>query len=76
MSAELLGEEAAEGLRLVGDADGVALRVVARPSGTEPKAKFYLEAVGEAADREQVEAALAALEVDIPRAVEAVAGVS
>ena len=76
MSAELLGEEAAEGLRLVGNADGVALRVVARPSGTEPKAKFYLEAVGEAAGREQVEAALAALEVDIPRAVEAVAGVS
>ena len=76
MSAELLGEEAAEGLRLVGNADGVALRVVARPSGTEPKAKFYLEAVGEAAGREQVEAALAALEVDIPRAVEAVAGVA
>lgn len=76
MTTDLLGDATAEGVRLVGDTDGVSLRVVARPSGTEPKAKFYLEAFGPAAARERVEEALAALEVDIPRAVEAIAGIA
>jgi phosphomannomutase len=36
-------------------------RLIARPSGTEPKIKFYLELVGRVDSREQVEPARAAL---------------
>lgn len=71
-----MGTDPAEGLRLTGTADDLHVRVVARPSGTEPKAKFYLEVHGAAHDASGVTAALNQLEVDIPRAVEAVTGIA
>lgn len=76
MQAEPLGTDPAEGVRLTGTADDLHVRVVARPSGTEPKAKFYLEVHGAAHDASGVTAALNQLEVDIPRAVEAVTGIA
>ena len=59
-----------DGVRLVGNMDDLALRVVARASGTEPKAKFYLEVSAEAgADAQAVEALLERLKVDVSGAV-------
>jgi phosphoglucomutase len=37
-------------------------RLIARPSGTEPKIKFYLELVGRAASRQDVARARAELQ--------------
>ena len=59
-----------DGVRLVGHSADLAVRVVARPSGTEPKAKFYLEVSAEpGADAQAVEALLERLQVDVSGAV-------
>jgi phosphomannomutase len=42
-------------------ADGA--RLIARPSGTEPKVKFYLELVARVTSREEIAAARATLDV-------------
>ena len=39
-------------------------RLIVRPSGTEPKIKFYLELVGEARERPDVAPARARLEAE------------
>lgn len=59
-----------DGVRLVGTSANMGLRVVARASGTEPKAKFYLEASAEpGADAKAVEELLERLKVDVSGAV-------
>lgn len=59
-----------DGVRLVGTSGELAVRVVARASGTEPKAKFYLEVSAEpGADAQAVEALLERLQVDVSGAV-------
>ena len=44
-----------DGVKLAGQREETAIRVIARPSGTEPKAKFYLEVTGPAGSRDAVE---------------------
>ena len=59
-----------DGVRLVGTSGDMGLRVIARASGTEPKAKIYLEVSAEpGADAQAVEALLERLKVDVSGAV-------
>ncbi|MDC7103036.1 phospho-sugar mutase [Corynebacterium falsenii] len=51
------------GVRLTGSTDAVAVRVIARASGTETKAKFYVEVSG--SDRAEVEQVLNRVIADV-----------
>lgn len=71
VAAEKITDSAGQstaGVKLTGAEGDLSLRVVARPSGTEPKAKFYLEVTGPADQAATVEQRLARLEQDIAQA--------
>ena len=53
------------GVKLTGSRGETSIRVLARPSGTEPKAKFYLEAIGPAGAGSEVDELLAKLEKEV-----------
>ena len=54
-----------DGVKMTGQQGELTVRVIARPSGTEPKAKFYLEVTGPAGSRENVEALYDKFEFDV-----------
>ena len=54
-----------DGVKMTGQQGELTVRVIARPSGTEPKAKFYLEVTGPAGSREIVEALYDKFEFDV-----------
>ena len=53
------------GVKLTGNSGETSIRVLARPSGTEPKAKFYLEAIGPSGSGSEVDELLARLEKEV-----------